>query len=149
MIKYKQDFPINEEVNAPFQITEELGKIDGYENWGTGNRVIEPNENGIMRPVLGEDGKPVTVDRYIFVNGSDDMDETEVKAVIDKYIADYPAYAEVKQAEFDALEYAREREDKYPSWQDQMDMQYHDAVDGTTTWKDAVQAVKDAHPKPE
>jgi len=29
-----------------------------------------------------------------------------------------------------------------------MDMQYHDAVDGTTTWQDAVQAVKDAHPKP-
>ena len=31
---------------------------------------------------------------------------------------------------------------------DQLDMQYHDLVDGTTTWKDAVQAVKDAHPKP-
>ena len=37
---------------------------------------------------------------------------------------------------------------RYPTWQDQMDMQYHDLVDGTTTWKDAVQAVKDAHPKP-
>jgi len=37
---------------------------------------------------------------------------------------------------------------RYPSWQDQMDMQYHDKVDGTTTWEDAVQAVKDAHPKP-
>ena len=35
----------------------------------------------------------------------------------------------------------------YPSWQDQMDMQYHDQVNGTTTWKDAVKAVKDAHPK--
>ena len=29
-----------------------------------------------------------------------------------------------------------------------MDMQYHDNVDGTTTWQDAVQAVKDANPKP-
>ena len=29
-----------------------------------------------------------------------------------------------------------------------MDMQYHDNVDGTTTWKDAIQAVKDAYPKP-
>ena len=31
---------------------------------------------------------------------------------------------------------------------DQLDMQYHDLVDGTTTWKDAVKAIKDAHPKP-
>lgn len=30
---------------------------------------------------------------------------------------------------------------------DQLDMQYHDAVDGTTTWKDHVKSVKDANPK--
>jgi hypothetical protein len=29
-----------------------------------------------------------------------------------------------------------------------MDMLWHDKKDGTTTWEDAVQAVKDAHPKP-
>ena len=52
------------------------------------------------------------------------------------------------RAEFDAKQYQRDREFKYPSWQDQLDMQYHDLVDGTTTWKDAVQAVKDANPKP-
>tara|TARA_R100001530_G_scaffold67462_1_gene48092 strand:- start:3585 stop:3887 length:303 start_codon:yes stop_codon:yes gene_type:complete len=32
---------------------------------------------------------------------------------------------------------------------DQLDMQWHDLVDGTTTWKDHVAAVKAAHPKPE
>ena len=146
---YKQDFPIHETGIAPEYISEELEKIEGYKSWGVNNRVIEPNENGIMRPVLGEDGKPVTVDRYITVTGSDDMDEAEVKATIDKYIVDYPAYAEAKQAEYDAQQYARTRARKYPSWQEQMDMQYHDTVDGTTTWQDAVQAVKDAHPKPE
>ena len=52
------------------------------------------------------------------------------------------------KAEYDAKQYQRDREFKYPSWQDQLDMQYHDLVDGTTTWKDAVQAVKDANPKP-
>jgi len=31
---------------------------------------------------------------------------------------------------------------------DQLDMQYHDLVDGTTTWKDAIKAIKDANPKP-
>ena len=35
----------------------------------------------------------------------------------------------------------------YASIGDQLDMQYHDAVDGTTTWKDHVAAVKAAHPK--
>ena len=37
----------------------------------------------------------------------------------------------------------------YPSWQDQLDMQYHDAVDGTTTWEDAIAKVKEDNPKPE
>ena len=149
MKTYKQDFPILSGEAVDMNLTEELEKINGYKTCSAGNRVIEPNENGIMRPVLGEDGKPVTVNRYITVNGTDDMDEAEVKATIDKYIADYPAYAEAKQAEYDAQDYARTRAKKYPSWQEQMDMQYHDAVDGTTTWQDAVQAVKNAHPKPE
>ena len=39
------------------------------------------------------------------------------------------------------------RIDGYGSIGDQLDMQYHDAVDGTTTWKDHVKAVKDANPK--
>ena len=54
---------------------------------------------------------------------------------------------------WDSLQYQRDRTVQpkrggYPSIEDQMDMQYHDLVDGTTTWKDAVQAIKDAHPKP-
>jgi hypothetical protein len=40
------------------------------------------------------------------------------------------------------------RRNAYPDWGEQMDMQYHDNVDGTTTWKDAIKAVKDAYPKP-
>ena len=52
------------------------------------------------------------------------------------------------QTEYDNKQYQRDRASAYPSIQDQLDMQYHDAVDGTTTWKDAVAAVKTAHPKP-
>jgi len=37
---------------------------------------------------------------------------------------------------------------KYASEADQLDQQYHDAVNSTTTWKDAIAAVKAAHPKP-
>ena len=36
----------------------------------------------------------------------------------------------------------------YASWGDQMDMQFKDAVNGTTTWKDHVAAVKAKYPKP-
>ena len=36
----------------------------------------------------------------------------------------------------------------YASWGDQMDMQYKDALNGTTTWKDHVAAVKAKYPKP-
>ncbi len=39
------------------------------------------------------------------------------------------------------------RKKAYPSWQDQMDMQYWDKINNTSTWQDAVQAVKDKFPK--
>ena len=48
----------------------------------------------------------------------------------------------------DTRDYKQKRYDAYPSWQDQMDMQYHDLIDGTATWKDAVEAVKVMYPKP-
>jgi len=35
----------------------------------------------------------------------------------------------------------------YPSWQEQLDMQYKDLLNGTTTWKDAVAKVKSDNPK--
>ena len=38
---------------------------------------------------------------------------------------------------------------KYPSIEEQLDMQYWDAVNGTTTWKDAIAQVKADNPKPE
>jgi hypothetical protein len=44
--------------------------------------------------------------------------------------------------------YADNRREAYGNIGDQLDMQYHDAVDGTTTWKDHVAAVKAEHPKP-
>ncbi len=37
---------------------------------------------------------------------------------------------------------------KYPSIQDQLDMLYHDKIDGTNCWCDAIKAVKDACPIP-
>ena len=39
------------------------------------------------------------------------------------------------------------RKKAYPSWQDQLDMQYHDKKDDTTTWEDTIQAIKEKYPK--
>ena len=39
------------------------------------------------------------------------------------------------------------RQMAYPTIQEQLDMQYKDAVDGTTTWKDAIAQVKADYPK--
>ena len=51
------------------------------------------------------------------------------------------------QAEYDSQAYARARAEAYPSWQSQMDMMFHDQTEGSRTWLDAVEAVKEAHPK--
>ena len=51
------------------------------------------------------------------------------------------------QAEYDTLQYQRDRAVSFPTWQEQMDMQYWDQVNGTTTWKDAIAKVKSDNPK--
>ena len=71
-------------------------------------------------------------------------DGTQTTEVVDWTEAELAAHAE---AEANAWKGARQS--AYPSWQDQLDMQYHDAVDGTTTWKDAIAKVKEDNPKPE
>jgi hypothetical protein len=43
--------------------------------------------------------------------------------------------------------YSDNRANAYPSIKEQLDMQYWDQVNGTTTWKDAIKTVKDAYPK--
>jgi hypothetical protein len=66
------------------------------------------------------------------------------------------AEAEYKQQEEERIRtnggvtpnYAQFRREAYPSLPDQLDMIYHDSVDGTTTWNDAIAAVKAKYRKP-
>jgi len=51
-------------------------------------------------------------------------------------------------AEFNTTKYKTDRAEEYPSIGDQLDMLYWDKKNGTTTWDDAVEAVKDKSPKP-
>ena len=45
-------------------------------------------------------------------------------------------------------DYADRRVAAYPSTTDQLDMLYHDKINGTTTWEDAIAAIKAQYPKP-
>ena len=49
------------------------------------------------------------------------------------------------QAEYDALQYQRDRAEQYPSYADQFDTIYHQGIDA---WKAEIKKVKDANPKP-
>ena len=59
---------------------------------------------------------------------------------------------EPSQSDIDAKvaleEVLEARRNAYASIEDQLDQQYHDLVDDTTTWKDAIAKVKSDHPKP-
>ena len=50
------------------------------------------------------------------------------------------------QTEYDNNQYARDRKARYDSL-NQFEMQYDDAVNGTTTWQDAINAIKQEIPK--
>jgi len=75
--------------------------------------------------------------------GAMDKDGNQVPVVQ----SDYEAEVARLQAEYDSKAYARARAKSYPSWQEQMDMMYHDQTEGSRTWLDAIEAVKEAHPK--
>ena len=70
-------------------------------------------------------------------------DETQTKPTEEEIVQ---KIAELEYQE-EVNEYQRQRAAEYPSMADQQDMQFHDAVNGTTTWKDAIQAVKVKYPK--
>tara|TARA_B100001123_G_C14645817_1_gene763615 strand:+ start:131 stop:415 length:285 start_codon:yes stop_codon:yes gene_type:complete len=60
-------------------------------------------------------------------------DKEEAQAVIDKKEWETQAYARNRKAEYDAL--------------NQLEMQFDDKEDGTTTWEDAIKAIKTKWPK--
>ena len=51
------------------------------------------------------------------------------------------------QTTYDNNKYQRDRAVAYPSIKDQLDMQYWDKINSTTTWQDAIAKVKSDHPK--
>lgn len=71
--------------------------------------------------------------------------EADANAYIGGVYADGAFVA--RPPEPDTRTYADKRRDAYPSWQEQMDMMFHDQTEGSRTWLDAIEAVKEAYPK--
>jgi len=61
------------------------------------------------------------------------LDEARATAIKEKKIADDMDYREKRKMEYDRLE--------------QFEMQYDDKINNTTTWVDAIKAIKAAYPK--
>ena len=85
--------------------------------------------------VLRDDGDGVYIESWNSASPQPSVDDIEA------------AHAEW-QAEYDSKAYARARAEAYASIAEQLDMQYWDSVNGSRTWLDHVEAVKEAHPKP-
>ena len=86
--------------------------------------------------------------------GIDENDDAILKEItVDQSLVD--AARKTLDAEFAATDYIRKRtgadgttDTIYLPIDQQLDMQYWDAVNGTTTWKDHIAAVKSKYPKP-
>jgi len=81
-------------------------------------------------------GSDIDTCKIEWFNGTAEISKEDIKAKM----------VELEE-EYDANQYQRDRAKEYPSWQEQMDMQYWDNVNSTTTWKDAIAKVKSDNPK--
>jgi len=72
------------------------------------------------------------IEKIKFFDGQTPPNEEAIQAKLKELIADY-----------DAKQYQRDRQ--YPSTADQLDLLYHQGIEG---WKAEIKKVKDAHPKP-
>ena len=82
----------------------------------------------------------------VTISGDSDVWDADGNAVaIDESLVQ----AEVArlQAEYDSKAYARARAEACAPIADQLDMIYWDNVNGSRTWLDHIEAVKEAHPK--
>jgi len=69
-----------------------------------------------------------------YIRHVDNDDDGYVFVIVENPPPPEPTYVDLRLA-------------NYPSLGDQLDMIYHDQVDGTDTWLQAIKAVKDRYPK--
>ena len=85
---------------------------------------------------------------FVVSNGDIDNIDWNSDDITQPSKADIEAKIAELKTEYDNNEYQRDRAVAYASIKDQLDMQYWDQVNGTTTWKDHIAQVKSDNPKP-
>ena len=82
----------------------------------------------------------------VVVSGDKAFDNSGVEITIDEsFISEEISRLETEQA---ATQYQRDRKAEYDQL-NQYEMMFDDEVNGTTTWIDAINAIKAKYPKPE
>lgn len=99
-----------------------------------GKAILEINPNAIFS-INGGDGNDASTSNIEWLEDTTPISNEDINAKIEQI--------KVRDA------HKAPRQRAYPSIQEQLDMQYHDAVNGTTTWKDAIAQVKADNPKSE
>lgn len=91
------------------------------------------------------------IDGYIFDTSGEYTEEQAKFAMLcnkaNPTQSDIQFATQAQLAEYAAKQYQRDRASAYPSIKQQLDMQYWDAINGTTNWQDAINAVKQQYPK--
>ena len=88
--------------------------------------------------------------RRVKIATSDASDKYRDHTSEEEAAADADAIANAKEEEdYLKVKYKDDPKKAYGDIGDQLDMQYKDQLNGTTTWKDHVAKVKSDHPKPE
>tara|TARA_Y100000592_G_scaffold43289_1_gene68792 strand:- start:1527 stop:1871 length:345 start_codon:yes stop_codon:yes gene_type:complete len=91
---------------------------------------------------------------WSWINPEDGEVYSNVQSHIEGVDVPSEADCQAKLAELQAIwdaenaDYVIARKNSYASIADQLDMQYWDSVNGTTTWKDHIAKVKSDNPKP-
>lgn len=78
-------------------------------------------------------------DGKLFISYWGLADPKPTLTILNTWKAEYAEAYAVKQAQ-------QSRINEYPSIEDQLDMQYHDQLEGTTVWIDTIQAIKLKYP---
>ena len=122
-------------------------------NWPDGASQSGRSKVGDSR--LGEDGETYTIKEILQKTEGDGprkLGVEPVKKVGDEWVQittmgpALPPPPDSKPGDKN-YDYSELRRRDYPDLGDQFDMQFHDLIDGTETWKDVIQAVKDKWPK--
>tara|TARA_Y100000310_G_C20262437_1_gene614241 strand:+ start:371 stop:661 length:291 start_codon:yes stop_codon:yes gene_type:complete len=95
----------------------------------------------MIKVLIGDAIMSINPDAQVTIRGGD----------IDTCTFEWDSSPEISRAEIKAkmesMAYIPKRQTSYPSIQEQLDMQYWDKINSTTTWQDAITKVKTDNPK--